>query len=73
MFYHKLKEIIESNLQDYVLLCGNFNLVLDHEKDCYNYININNPASRNVLKNIISSQNLVDIYRYLHSDKIRYT
>ena len=72
-FYHHLGSIIESNRQNYLLLCGDFNLVLNPSMDCKNYININNPKARKKLLTIIEENNLIDIYRHLHPDTIRYT
>ena len=73
LFFKNLNHIIETNTQDYVLLCGDLNLVLDSTKDSSNYVNINNPQSRSLFKEMLMEHNLTDVFRYLHQDKIRYT
>ena len=73
LFFENLNRLIEENNQNYMLICGDFNLVLNPEIDTYNYININNPRSRNKLLQIMQFQNLTDAYRSLHPDICRYT
>ena len=45
-FFGTIKDSAEQINTNYVLMCGDLNLVLDPFKDCYNYTNINNPRSR---------------------------
>ena len=74
LFFENINEIIESNTQEYVLLCGDLNLVLDPNKDYYNYTNQNNnPKSCAIIKQSIKQNNLIDVFRYFNCDKIRYT
>ena len=49
-FFVQVKEIIESNNQCYVMLCGDLNLVIDPSIDCDQCKQINNPKSRLCLK-----------------------
>ena len=72
-FFNCIKEYIETIEQDYVIICGDLNLILDFDKDSKNYIGINNPGARNRLKEIMKELNLIDIYRFQHPEKIRYT
>ena len=72
-FYFKIDEIIKNNQQDYLLITGDLNMVLDPEKDSHNYVNINNPRARATILNMISEYNLIDLFRYFNPDKIRYT
>ena len=71
-FFQRLESIIESSKQDYLLVCGDFNVVLDPSKDSKNYIGINNPQSRNLLLRIINEKNLVDVYRHVHNNTRRF-
>lgn len=71
--FENIKDAIESAEQDYVIFCGDLNMVLDPMLDSYNYININNPRSRNKCIDIIKKNNLVDVYRHFNTDKKRYT
>ena len=41
LFFENLNRLIEENNQNYILICGDFNLVLNPKIDTYNYININ--------------------------------
>ena len=56
-FFKRIFEIIDNSSLDYFLLCGDFNLVLDPTVDCYNYKNINNPQSQNLLLSSMSNGN----------------
>ena len=55
------------------MICGDLNLTLNPELDCFNYTSLNNPRARNVVLNIIHDFGLVDLYRYFHPDEKRYT
>ena len=47
-FFQNLTEIIAQNKQDYLVICGDFNLFMNPYLDSYNYVNINNTKSRNL-------------------------
>lgn len=68
-FYKKLQQHIKSFENDKVIICGDWNLVLDQEKDTENYRHINNPRARNEVLKIIEQDNYVDIYRLFKDDK----
>ena len=72
-FFQNLSEIIEQNKQDYLVICGDFNLVMNPNLDSYNYVSINNPKSRNLALQILETYNLTDVFRYMHPDTKRYT
>ena len=36
-----------------VIVCGDWNLILDTEKDCDNYLRINNPKARKVVLTLV--------------------
>ena len=57
-FFVQVKDIIESNNQSYVMLCGDLNLVIDPSIDCDQYKHINNPKSRETIIEIMDSFNL---------------
>ena len=42
------------------ILCGDFNLVLNPDVDCLNYVNINNPKARVTVQNLILELDLID-------------
>ena len=72
-FYNTITDCMASSQYTYTLLCGDLNLTLDPKKDCHNYSTINNPKSRMVVLNTMENLNLVDIYRELHPDTLRYS
>ena len=72
-FYKNVRSLVTASHQDYVLLCGDFNLTLNPDLDSYNYVNINNPRSRQTLLKFMDENNLIDIYRHCYPSKVRYT
>ena len=72
-FYKRISDIITTNENTYVLICGDLNIALDPQKDTYNYLNSNNPNSRKIILDLISEFDLIDIFRNLHPDANRYT
>ena len=72
-FFSAIQEIAQNNKAEYNVICGDFNLVLDPVKDCKNYTRINNPNSRKRVIEMMNEVNLVDIYRYLHPDTVRFS
>ena len=72
-FYNKINDIIESSEQDYTVICGDLNLVMDPILDTQNYKHLNNPKARNQLLSIMSTHNLKDLYRELNPHTKRYT
>ena len=72
-FFQNLAEFIDQNKQDYLVICGDFNLVMNPNLDSYNYVSINNPKSRNLALQILETYNLTDVFRYMHPDTKRYT
>ena len=49
-------------------MCGNWNLVLDPDKDCSNYLYINNPKARKVVINSIEEENFIDVWRIANEE-----
>ena len=73
-FFNNISNIIASNEEAYVLICGDLNIALDPLKDTYNYSHINNPNARKAVLNLMSDFSLTDVYtRDLHPDTHRYT
>ena len=54
-------------------MCGDFNLVLNPELDCYNYKHVNNPNARQKVIDIIKDNDYVDVFRQFYPDTLRYT
>ena len=72
-FFQNVKTLIEENTMAYVVLCGDFNLVLDPKLDSSNYVSINNPKSRQMVIQTLDLHNLKDAFRYFHPDIRRFT
>lgn len=72
-FYDRIEQKIEDNPQDYIIICGDFNLVLDPDLDSDNYDHINNPNARNKIIDILQTHNLVDAYRQFNPKTRHYT
>ena len=72
-FFENLHSLIDENNQNYLIMCGDFNLALDPKLDTHNYININNPRSRQKLSDTMQCFNLKDVYRVLHPEVCRYS
>ena len=50
MFYESIKQKIKEFENDNVIICGDFNLVMDPDLDTENYKQVNNPKARIVVK-----------------------
>ena len=64
---------MENSTQDYTIVCGDFNLILDPDTDSFNYKHINNLNSRKNVTDMIASHKLSDCFRELHPSLKRYT
>ena len=71
--FNEIDKLVNEEESDYVILCGDFNLVLDSGKDCRNYVNINNPKARDRVSQLISDLELADIFRVTFPNSRRYT
>ena len=65
-------EMLVSNEQEYITICGDFNFALNTTLDTYNYTIVNNPSARKTLLQMMDTFNLTDVFRHLH-DEQRYT
>ena len=72
-FFREIKELLNNENSDYIIVCGDFNLALDQEIDTYNYKNKNNPQAKRALLEILSEHDLSDIFRELNPTLRRFT
>ena len=55
------------------IICGDFNLILDPNKDCSNYKHVNNPKARDRVLKFIDDKNAIDMFRETNPELKRYT
>ena len=72
-FYEEIKQDIRELDNENVIITGDFNLILDPEKDSKNYLFINNPRAREKVIDLCAEFNLIDIWRELNMEKSQYT
>ena len=72
-FYVTLLNKIAEFENDQIILCGDWNFILDPQMDCENYLHINNPNARKVILNYIEEENLIDIWRVMNENSKKYT
>ena len=73
---HEFYEEIINNVKDSenpIIIAGDFNMVLDPDMDCKDYININNPRARDQVLNLMIECNLIDSWRELNLEARQYT
>ena len=72
-FYEQMKQKIEEFQNDHVIICGDWNMIMDVEMDSFNYVNINNPRARQSVLQLLDQENLIDPWRLMHENKKQYT
>ena len=72
-FYENIKQKVAEFENEEVIMCGDWNLCLDAEKDCENYLHINNPRARNVVLNLLDENDFKDPWRIMNENVRKYT
>lgn len=72
-FFKALFEEIDSIGNESLIMCGDFNLVLEPDLDYHNYRHINNRKARQLVLDEIEIRNLKDSFRILSPLQRRYT
>lgn len=72
-FYENLCQRLSKYENTQFIIGGDFNLTINPDIDCYNYVNINNPNARNSVINMMVELNLVDCWRENNLEKLEYT
>ena len=68
-FYRNLRQKIAEFGNNKVIICGDWNLVLNPEEDTENYRHVNNPAARQEVLKFIDRDNYIDIFRLFKDEK----
>ena len=71
-FTNLIEKLEEHSDADISIVGGDFNLVLDPEKDRLNSIH-NPPKASNILKNYIEKAHLVDSWRIMNPDQVQFS
>ena len=72
-FFKAMRVTIEKFAADFILICGDFNLVQCSDLDYYQYNTINNPKSRDEVLKLKNDLNLVDPWRIYNEQSRVYT
>ena len=72
-FFNDLADKIESSKCENIIVAGDYNLVLDLEKDKKGGNKITHSNSADVVKKMMYQFNLVDVWRYFNKDKEQFT
>ena len=72
-FYNTLLQKISEFENDEIVMCGDWNFVIDPNRDYDNYLHINNPRSRQVTLDYMAEQNILDIWRVMNENRKRFT
>ena len=73
-FFEKINDLLKDYDEGNIIIGGDFNCVLDLEKDRKNCTTNNNrPRTRRQILNMMANYNLLDIFRMLNPDKNTFT
>ena len=61
-FYNYIIKKINGSENDQVIICGDWNFVIDPEIDCENYVHANNLNARSVGLNFMEEENMLDVW-----------
>ena len=62
-FYRQVDDVLENVDCDHIVIGGDFNFIMDAEKDCYGYAREHNVNDRREFKYICNKHSLIDIWR----------
>ena len=72
-FYETVNDTISEYNNPHTVICGDWNLVLNDQIDCFNYVNINNPSARQKVLDLCNHLELVDPWRIQNPNSRVYT
>ena len=73
LFFKEIHSIVEKINNASILMCGDWNLVMNYDLDTKGYLHHNNPKAREYVLNMIDSLELYEIWRIENPTKRRYT
>ena len=72
-FYEGIRQHLEQQSYDKIIMGGDWNLVLDPNLDYHNYKNVNNIKAKDKVVEIMDEFNLCDIWREINPEMLRFT
>ena len=72
-FYKNIMQKVVEFENEQVIMCGDWNLVVNADKDYDNYLHINNPRAREVVVNLLQDDNFKDPWRIMNEEVRKYT
>ena len=66
-----MQKVVEFE-NEQVIMCGDWNLVVNADKDYDNYLHINNPRAREVVVNLLQDDNFKDPWRIMNEEVRKY-
>ena len=72
-FFENISQIVNNMNNLSIIMVGDWNVVMDYEKDNLNYRHKNNPNAQKHIQEIMINLNLIDIWREKHENQRRYT
>ena len=72
-FFENISQIVNNMNNLSIIMIGDWNVVIDYEKDNLNYRLKNNPNAQKHIQEIMINLNLIDIWREKHENQRSYT
>ena len=72
-FYKEIGDLLDSVDCDHIILGGDFNFVMNPEKDCFGYTREHNVNARNKFISICEKHSLIDLWRRYNGDEKQIT
>ena len=72
-FYDQIRQDVIDFDNNFNIITGDFNLIMDPVSDCKNYIHVNNPKAREKVIDICAEHNLIDIWREFNMEKRQFS
>ena len=72
-FFRMLEAQLELQTESDILICGDFNVTINHQRDNINYQRPRNNRARVELVEIMNRQEIVDVFRVIHGEVKKYS
>ncbi len=72
-FFHEICNKVQAIQNSSIIICGDWNVVLDYEIDTKGYLHQNNPRAREAVMQMMESLELYDVWRDQNENQKKYT